>query len=147
MRMCNFRGARVFVLGAALGFMMLGTGCSANSSIVNSRTEEPAPGNENVRSEFEKDVEKMQTADFEYIFVFRRKDGGALDKDDKSFLRNNMPAEINRIYVSDEGKALIAGSHFPFPPDNLRALKARFDFEDLSNATKTPGNNNVNTNR
>ena len=41
----------------------------------------------------------MRTADFNFIYVFRRKDGGVLDAADKKAASDNIPPEINRRKV------------------------------------------------
>ena len=89
-----------------------------------------APGQ--TQSNFASDLQTMKTANFEYIFVFRRKDGGAFDGEDKKYLRANAPAETNRFVSTDNGKAFIAGSKFKFPPQNLEILRMRFNIEDYS---------------
>lgn len=81
---------------------------------------------------FERDVKSMQTANFKYIYVFRRKDGGVFDAEDKEYLRTNAPPETNRFIATDEEKAFIAGSNFMFPEENLKPLAERFEIEDLS---------------
>lgn len=86
---------------------------------------------EDKQSAFESQVENMRIANLEFIFVFRRADGGALDADDKKYLRANLPFN-NRIYLADEDKALIVGSNYKFPPENVEALRARFNIEDYS---------------
>jgi hypothetical protein len=91
-----------------------------------------APTPENKQTEFEKDLQTMKTANFEYIFVFRRKDGGTLDGEDKNYLKTNLPRDTNRVITSDDDKAVIAGSHFKFPPENLEILRNRFNVEDYS---------------
>ena len=89
----------------------------------------------------------MQTADFDYIFVFRRKDGGVFDKDDQKYLRNNTPLETNRWRKSDDGKAFIAGSGFSFTPEQMTALRNRFIVEDYSKPEfKDAANKTANTN-
>jgi len=77
-------------------------------------------------------LREMRTANFGFIFVFLRKDGGEFDKDDQKFLRENTPPETNRWRRSDDGKAFIAGSGFAFTPDQLAALRSRFNIEDYS---------------
>ena len=74
----------------------------------------------------------MKTAGFDHIFVFRRKDGGVLDGEDKVYVKANSPAATNRFILSDDDKAVIAGSGFEFPTENLAALRKRFDVEDFS---------------
>lgn len=90
------------------------------------------PVNENKASAFESDLQTMQTAGFEFVFVFRRRDGGAFDAEDRRYLRANAPAETNRFVAADDGKAFIAGSKYPFSPPSLDALRIRFNVEDYS---------------
>jgi hypothetical protein len=95
----------------------------------NALTTNPA---ENKQTSFDSDLETMKTANFDYIFVFRRKDGGAFDGEDRKYLRNNSPAQINRFVLTDDGKAFIAGSKYIFPMENLETLRMRFNVEDYS---------------
>ena len=112
--------------------------CTPNQRILNSSNERPPEPSTVQRSgtvepaRIEDDIAAMKTADFNFIYVFRRKDGGELDADDRAFMNANLPYEINRKKVSDGGKALVIGSNFRLPPDNFRALKDRFGFEDFS---------------
>jgi len=87
---------------------------------------------ENKQTSFESDLETMKIANFDYIFVFRRKDGGAFDGEDRKYLRSNSPAQINRFVLTDDGKAFIAGSKYIFPMENLETLRMRFNVEDYS---------------
>ncbi|MGI8639147.1 MAG: hypothetical protein ACR2MG_04265 [Pyrinomonadaceae bacterium] len=87
---------------------------------------------ENKVPDFESDLETMRTAGFDYIFVFRRKDGGVLDGEDKKYLKANSPPVTNRFILSDGDKAAIAGSSYEFPPGNLETLRMRFNVEDYS---------------
>ena len=87
---------------------------------------------EEKQSSFESDLQTMRTANFEYVFVFRRKDGGEFDSDDRKYLRTYSPAETNRFVSTDGGKAFIAGSKYKFPPENLETLRLRFNVEDFS---------------
>ena len=79
----------------------------------------------------------MKTAGFEFIFVFRRKDGAQFDGEDRKYLRANAPAETNRFLATDDGKAFIAGSKYLFPPASLDALRLRFNVEDYSAPKET----------
>ena len=80
----------------------------------------------------------MRNADYDHIFVFRRKDGGEFDDEDKKYLRANAPLETNRFYSSENGRAFIAGSNFQFPPESLEVLRLRFNVEDFSPQEKQP---------
>ncbi len=109
--------------------------CGPNESILNSNKETPpvnAPANiETAVSTFEKDLETMRTADFDFVYVFRRKDGGKLDSQDRAFLRDNT-SDSNRRKLSDEDRAIIVGSNYRIPAENLTALNERFAVEDHS---------------
>ena len=125
------------------------TGCGPNQRIIESgRNNNRSLNRPNsnmppaVRS-FESDIESMRTADFYNIHSFRRKDGEQLDADDKAFLAANLPGEVNRRMLSDEGKALIIGSNSRLPDEFLVILKERFLFDDFSApAEDTPANSN-----
>ncbi len=87
---------------------------------------------ENKVDVFQSDLQTMRTAGFDHIFVFRRKDGGVFDAEDKTYLKDNSPAVTNRFILSDDDEAVIAGSGFEFPAENLETLRQRFNVEDYS---------------
>jgi hypothetical protein len=97
------------------------------------------------KNSFARDLETMRTANFDFIYVFRRKDGALLDADDKKYVKLNSPIETNRFILSDEDKAVIAGSKYKFAEQNLMALRDRFNIEDFSKpqsaAPPNAGNN------
>lgn len=113
--------------------------CGPNQRILNSAVE-PSANTANVPTanvqptagSLERDLNAMRTADFKFIYVFRRKDGAAFDSDDKKFMNAYTPSEINRRRLSDEGKAIIAGSNYDFPPESRKVLTERFIVEDHS---------------
>ena len=74
----------------------------------------------------------MRTADFVFIYVIKRKDGGPLDNEDKRFASAVIPGEMNRRTVADEGKAILIGSNFRMPDESLKLIEERFVVEDLS---------------
>lgn len=88
---------------------------------------------EDKQASFQNELEKMKTADLQYIFVFRRKDGGAVDGEDKKYLKANLPFN-NRVVLADEDKAVVVGSNYKFPPESMDALRAHFNVEDFSSA-------------
>lgn len=101
---------------------------------------------ENLTS-LEREIRDMQTADFKFVIVFKRKDDGAFDKDDRDYLRANRPPEANRWIATDDKKAFVAGSNFEFPPENLEMLRKRFTIEDYSKPPEEkPAANNTNQN-
>ncbi len=124
-------------------------GC-ANEAILNSNKEAPSPVNasgkiETAASMFEKDLETMYTADFDFIYVLRRKDGGKFDADDRAFLRANT-ANVNRRKLSDEDRAIIVGSNYRIPGENLTALSDRFSVADHSKPESEIRHQNTNAN-
>lgn len=128
MRDKNITKILIFFTAILLGICIA---CEEASLKTNGNSAQNAP--EKKISEFEKDLESLRTANFDYIFVFRRKDGGAMDGEDKAFLNANLPRHlINRIIVSDDDKAVIAGSNYKLPPESLEKVRARFDVEDFS---------------
>ena len=96
---------------------------------------------------FEHDLNAMRNADFSFIYVFRRRDGAALTADDKAFVSDTTPWEMNRKTLSDGGKAVIIGSNFKMGEDLLKTFKSRFAFEDYSKPESEVGNSNTNSNR
>lgn len=133
--MCFARQITLLTLTIALTAF----GCGPNQRIINSGRENPpldrANGNV-VRPErsFETDLNAMRTADFYFIYVFRRRDGATIDVDDKRFLAANL-VDVNRRELSDEGRALITGSNFLLSEEMMANLKERFVFEDHSKPT------------
>lgn len=130
-----------------VGSLALLIGCGPNQRIIQSGNENP-PANlfsRNVSpavSNFEKDIESMRTAEYSYVYVYRRTDGGPLDAEDKAFLSANIPSEVNRRILSDEGKAVIIGSNFLIPEETKKTLGQRFAVEDRS--ANPPANSNSN---
>ena len=114
--------------------------CVPNQRIVNSSAETPVPVPVNAAplvSNFDSDLQAMRNADFKFILVFRRKDGGMLTPDDKAFANANGP-QANRRKLADEGKAIIIGSNFQFLPGTLEKMAERFIMEDYSKPDSRP---------
>ena len=80
---------------------------------------------------FERDLQYIRNGGFSYVWVFSRKDGKPLDKDDSAFLRTNAPQVIDWV-TTDEGRKVIAGTNFNLEEGNLEALKKRFVTEDYT---------------
>lgn len=109
---------------------LLTAGCEspslkANKAVANQTIENEIPP-------FERDLQTMRTANFDFIYGFRRKDGAAFDGEDRKFLRANAPPQTNRFVSTDDGRAFIAGSGYKFAPEVLETLRKRFDVEDYS---------------
>ena len=80
---------------------------------------------------FDKDLNYIKGGQFSYIWVFSRKDGKPLDKDDSAFLRVNAPQVVDWV-VTDGGKKVIAGTNFNLEEGNLEVLRKRFVAEDYT---------------
>jgi len=119
--------------------------CGANESILRSGKETPAPSDANSeKTPFAKDLEAVQTADFTYVYVLRRKDGAVIDAEDKGVIKLNTDGVPRRV-AADENRAFILGSNAPIPPKNLMALYDRFAVENYSQAPSDVVNTNANT--
>lgn len=137
----------VFLLTAIL----LSAACTPNQRIIDSANDRPPDPDSVQRSatatptSVEYDIAAMKTADFSFIYIFRRKDGGQLDADDRAYMSATIPPEMNRRKIGDGGNALIIGSNFRIPPEVLNVLKKRFAFEDHSKPESEiiPANTNI----
>ena len=131
---------------AVLGFLVLTiAGCGANDGILKSGKETPQ-ANAETKTPFAKDLEAMQTADFQFVFVLRRKDGGVLDAEDRGVIRLHTTL-ANRRVAADDDKAFIIGSNNAIPPPNMLALLQRFAIENYSKPQPANTNANANSNK
>ena len=131
----KFGGAnRLWVFGVFFS-ILLNFACTPRSFEKPNAAAPPPLTAEDKQTSFQSELEKMKTADLQYIFVFRRKDNGAVDGEDKKFLKANLPFN-NRVVLADEDKAVVVGSNYKFPPENLDALRTRFNVEDYSTADR-----------
>lgn len=80
---------------------------------------------------FEKDLQDIRNGGFTYVWIFSRKDGKPLDKDDSAFLRTNAPQVVDWV-VTDQGRKVIAGTNFNLEEGNLEVLKKRYVAEDYT---------------
>lgn len=138
---------RLAALSLAAAFLFCS--CSPNESILKSNTASspPAPSNvERLIYPVEKDIEAMRTADFNFIFVLRRKDGGIFDSEDKSFVKT-ATSDANRHSLSDDKKAIIIGSNYKIAPEAMMKLYQRFTVEDYSKPVNEINNGRQNSNR
>ena len=80
---------------------------------------------------FEKDLQYVRNGGYTFVWVFSRKDGKPLDKDDGAFLRTNAPQVVDWV-ITDEGRKVIGGTNFNLEEGNLALIKKRFNSEDYS---------------
>ena len=127
--------------------------CGANDKILQSGKETPN-ANATPRSAIEDDLTAMRNADFRFVFVLRRKDGGPIDAEDRTVIKANT-AEANRRVSSDNDRAFVIGTNNALPPEKLAALYQRFAVEDHSPAplagadlnANVPAASNANSNK
>lgn len=118
--------------GLAAGLTLMFTGCGPDERILSSG--EPKPNASNIERKLpsiEEDIEAMRTADFDHIYVLRRKDGGEMDAEDKGVIRVNTDG-ANRRVASSDGSAFLIGTNTKLPPKNMMALYERFAVENYS---------------
>jgi hypothetical protein len=84
-----------------------------------------------VKTGFEADLDYIRKGGYTYIWVFSRKDGKPIDKDDAAFLRTNAPQVVDWV-TTDEGRKVIAGTNFNLAEGNLGLLQKRFVAEDYT---------------
>ncbi len=100
-------------------------------------------------SEYDRELKSLKTADFDYIFTFKRKDGEPFTSEDKKFLKEKTSRANRRGLLKDE-KVLFIGTNYKIDESNLKALKEKFEFEDFSKTEEqikkdaAEGNSNVN---
>jgi hypothetical protein len=82
-------------------------------------------------TQFERDLKFIRDGHFSHIWVFSRKDGKELTREDSDALRTNAPKVVDWV-TTDGNKKVIGGSNFPIEPANLAALEKRFKVEDYS---------------
>jgi hypothetical protein len=125
------RKIEIVLLAVAL-VSSLSLACGPNEEILKSGKDSPTPANvENPKTSIGQEIESMRTADFRFIWVIRRRDGGVIDTSDKAIIRTNT-VEMNRRVVTDDEKAVIIGSNVAPFQENFDALAKAFAIEDLS---------------
>ena|SRR5678815_192555 len=127
-KICNSILFMIVILSASISL----TSCSSsgNTNVAGSSNAVPSPA-ASPKSGFEADLAYVRKGQYTYVWVFSRKDGKPLDKDDGAFLRTNAPQVVDWV-TSDEGKKVIAGTNFDLAKGNLELLKKRFNAEDYS---------------
>jgi hypothetical protein len=123
----------IFIALVLLSCGLMFTAC------IKSETNSTPPSSEQVKASpqvspltgFEKDLQYIRNGQYTYVWVFSRKDGKPLDKDDAAYLRKNAPQVVDWV-TTDEGKKVIGGTNFNLEEGNLNLLRKRFVAEDYS---------------
>jgi len=132
----NHKGRKIFV--ALLLAILAGCNisCEKKSSEADTRQrnqEQPAKASpqRSPLTQSDADLQYVRNGGFTYIWIFARRDGKQLDKDDGAYLKKNAPQVIDWV-TTDEGRKVIAGTNFDLEKGNLELLKKRFVVEDYS---------------
>jgi hypothetical protein len=121
---------------------MLTAACGANEGVLRSGRETPTQSNvQSAKTTMEKDIDEMRTAGFSFIYVLRRKDGQKFDSEDRGVVRLQT-ADANRRVTSDEDRAVVIGTNYAIPPQNMMILFERFAVENYS-PPATPADTNT----
>jgi hypothetical protein len=132
--MPKIKSLLVIILSMACTTLVAGCGKSGSESATTQPVQEtqaqPTPARSPL-SKFESDLQFVRNGLYTYIWVFSRKDGKPLDKDDAAYLRKNAPQVVDWV-GTDEGKRFIGGTNFNLEQGNLDLLKKRFEVEDYS---------------
>jgi hypothetical protein len=127
-----------FLISAVLVSTLLNLACTPRAFEKPNVAAPSSPATaEDKLSDFQNELEKMRTANLQFIFVFRRTDGAAFNSEDKKFLKANLPF-YNRLVRADDDRAIIVGSNYKFPPESLEALETRFKVEGSATQNLMP---------
>jgi hypothetical protein len=121
----------IFLLTALLLLGLAGCGGSNPTGAKQAGSPVAGAGSPSPQTQFERDLQYVRNGSFTYIFIFSRKDGKVLDKEDGAFLRKNAPQVVDMV-TTDGGKKAIAGTNFNLELGNMELLKSRFVVEDYT---------------
>src|SRR2546430_14212447 len=98
----------VIVIAAAIAFSACHRGASSDDETPDTSTYRPEA---TPATQFERDLKYVRDAHFAYVWVFTRKDGKELTKEDSDALHTNAPKVVD--WVKTDQNRVIAGSNFP----------------------------------
>ena len=108
---------------------------SCNKRPENTNTPEPTPTQPvpaaSPLTGFQRDLQFIRNGQYTYVWVFSRKDGKPLDKEDAAFLRQNAPQVVDWV-TTEDGKKVIGGTNFNLEEGGMAQLRKRFVVEDYS---------------
>ncbi|MGA9994178.1 MAG: hypothetical protein WBP93_02135 [Pyrinomonadaceae bacterium] len=122
--------AKLLTLALAALFLY---GCHGSSGVetASNTSSTPSQPSPTPRTQFERDLQFIRQGGFSHVYVFSRKEGGKIDKEDADLLRKPEMKFVD-IITTDEGKRVIAGTNFDFETATLEALRQRFTIEDYT---------------
>src|SRR5437764_4424281 len=106
-----------------IAFVLLLTACGGSQQSASNAESPAAPPSPSASplTGFAKDLQYVRDGQFTYIWVFSRKDGKPLDRDDGKFLKTNAPQVVDWV-GTDNGRKIIAGTNFNLEEGNLAAI-------------------------
>ena len=119
------------ILAIAAGLSISGCHRAATSSddeTPGSSASSPAP---TPATQFERDLKYVRDGHFAHVWIFSRKDGKPLVKEDSEVLRTNAPKVVDWV-TTDQNRKVIAGSNFDLDTPQMAALQKRFKVEDYT---------------
>lgn len=128
----NRKPLLVVLVVLTVGAML--TACSqdvTNRPASNSAATAQPPTSPVPRTAFERDLQFIRNGQFTHVWVFSRRDGKPIDKEDAAYLRANAPQVVDWV-TTDDGKRVIAGTNFDLEQGNLPQLRQRFVVEDYT---------------
>ena len=106
-------------------------GTNTNTASVKVPATPPSLPTPSPKTGFEADLDYVRKGQYTYVWVFSRKDGKTLDKNDAAYLRTNAPQVVDWV-TSNQGTRVIAGTNFDLTRGPLAQLKKRFVVEDYT---------------
>ncbi len=122
----KFTAAKLIVLVLILGGLSASS-CGNQNSNSSTASSSPAPP----KVGFEADLDYVRKGQYTYVWVFSRKDGAPLDKEDGAFLRANAHQVVDWV-TTEQGKKVIAGTNFDLEQGNLELIRKRLVVEDYT---------------
>ena len=107
------------------------TGSSTTANLSSNGSSTQTTAKDSPLSGFERDLQFVRNGQYAYVWVFSRKDGKPLDKDDGAFLRTNAPQVVDWV-TTDGGKRAIGGTNFDLEQGNMNLLRKRFIVENYT---------------
>jgi len=117
---------------SALLVLLALSGCGKSATEPNPTTSEspaPATPQSSPLTEFEEALRYVKNGQFNYIWIFSRKDGKPFTSEDSPFLRANAPQVVDWV-KADGGRKFLAGTNFNLEEGNLAKLRKRYVVED-----------------
>ena len=108
---------------AALMLPIIVAGCGSFTSKL-------APAPTPPVSELERDLKAVRGPLILHIYLVARTDNAKLTREDIAFINQNKPLETLEARLTDDSRQVILGMNVIFPPEQLQALRNRFNVRE-----------------